>query len=344
MTNFESKVPVTTNIGGIFQSDIIIRTALVEGIRDLRRNPHLLDYAFVSLRQDELTKDTYGEKEATKAKKWFLSTDIPVIVDYRLDPDIGTCVVLTLDSCGESENILGDINYIPQESTELVWEPLTSKFNATSYDSTTGTLKIPESVSNELVIVPGMNVIDSEGGVHEIKSVAQDQTILVLAEPRMADFTNCFIKGTSPRGITELESLFFKETYRITINVHGDPFQATWLYSIILFILLRYKESLLEARGFGRSVINNISPFAKNEATGKENYWTRIISLSGYVCQSWPKDTNERLQSLGIDEFNYSQVNKIADKGFTKQPQQEDPPWMAQIGDGLNFHLNDLDE
>src|SRR6476646_6304158 len=53
-------VSSTTNCKGVFQGDIIIRTALIEGMRDIRRQPWLLDYAFASLAQDDLTKSVYG--------------------------------------------------------------------------------------------------------------------------------------------------------------------------------------------------------------------------------------------------------------------------------------------
>jgi hypothetical protein len=55
-------------------------------------------------------------------------------------------------------------------------------------------------------------------------------------------------------------------------------------------MLLRYREELLEARGFERSAIGSdeFIPDAQY-LEGKENVFSRYIRVSGNVRQSWPK-------------------------------------------------------
>lgn len=60
---------LTTEALGIHQSDVIIRTAIVAALADLRANPWLLDYVFASLPKDEMTMKDYGEKSVEKAKE-----------------------------------------------------------------------------------------------------------------------------------------------------------------------------------------------------------------------------------------------------------------------------------
>src|SRR5574338_1571034 len=63
---------------GIHQSDVIIRTAIVAALADLRADPRVLDYIFASLPADEKTREDYGEKSVAAAKKWFLNNKIEV--------------------------------------------------------------------------------------------------------------------------------------------------------------------------------------------------------------------------------------------------------------------------
>lgn len=325
---------MTTEAIGIFQSDVIIRTALTLAINDLRTNPWLQDHIFASLK-DDVTKKTYGEKEIKQAKDWFSKTDIPVVMDYLMDDMEGNFITISLVDSSETENTLGDIHYQPTEDVEAPWAPLVSQFTPEAYSITTGIMRLPTATGDALVVTTGMSVVDRTGVSHAITDVIDRYTI-VVAPGTNANFTDAVIKGTKPRLVQELESLCFKETYRIGVHAHGEPFHLTWLHSIVTFCLLRYKQEFLEARGFERSVIAS-APFAKNEAMGKgENYWTRFISITGYVRQFWPKNRTERVLSTFSEgqPFKISRVGETATRfvadGFTA----DDAPWLAQDGLG----------
>lgn len=90
---------------GIFQSDIVLRTALVAGLADLRENPALLDYVFASLPKDALTYKVYGEEQVKMAKDWFLSQEIPVFMNTRIDESKVPCVTIAVQSSSESAQI-----------------------------------------------------------------------------------------------------------------------------------------------------------------------------------------------------------------------------------------------
>jgi len=318
---------------GIFQSDIIIRTGLTSAIADLRANPWLLDHIFASLR-DDITSNVYGEKEIRQAKDWFSKTDIPVVMDYRMDDMEGNCISISLVESTEAENTLADVHYQPTEDVEADWAPLTPSFTPVGYSIATGMMKLPEDIGDGLVVTTGMSVVDRVGVSHPITDVIDRYTIK-LAAGTSAEFTNAVIKGTQPRLVQELESQSFKESYRIGVHAHGEPFHLTWLHSIVVFCLLRYKQTFLEARGFERSVISS-NPFAKNEAMGRENFWTRFISITGYVRQSWPKSQVQRVlstfsegQPFKISKVGSTATSFVAD-GFTA----DDAPWLAQDGLG----------
>jgi hypothetical protein len=89
-----------------------------------------------------------------------------------------------------------------------------------------------------------------------------------------------------PGQYRRLHSVLANENYEIAAFVHGEPEYALFLYSMCLFVLLRRKEDLLEARGFE---LSGFQVGALQQApTEQENIFTRSITVSGKVRHSWP--------------------------------------------------------
>lgn len=283
-----------TSALGVHQSDIILRSAIIAGIADMRANPWLLNSVFASLAQDTLTMADYGEQEIAQAKKWFLSTDIPVFMATRVDEAKFPCISIALQESVETEATLGDVHYDPQETMESEWPPLAGPFSPVAYSAGAGMMRLPASVAEAVALVPGMVLIDRVGRMHPVLEVLDDDTIAIKAGT-IADFGAALLKGPKPQFVTTLESLAFRETYSIGLHVQGEPVHLTYLYSVIAFVLLRYKEALLEARGFERSTIA-WSSFTRNEQTEVELVFSRYCTLTGYVRNYWPKATSKRLE------------------------------------------------
>jgi len=276
---------------GIFQADIILRTAIMEGIRDLRKNPWLLDFAFASLKYDALTQKVYGQKEIQKAKDWFLKTEFPVAMRPILDEAKNPLISIQLLQSSESEMTLGDIHYEPQEDYDQDWPALTPQFTPV-YDASTGIC----TVSLPVILTEGMLLIDSTGASHEILEVLGDG--FRIAAGTVANFRNAVIKGTRPAYDLNLESVVYKEVYRIGVHTAGEQVTLTWLHSIVKFILLRYKETLLEARGLERTVFSS-ADFDRDQEI-EEIAFARYITLTGYVREVWPKAVSQKLEFFNV--------------------------------------------
>lgn len=104
---------LATKTFGIFQSDVVLRTALIAALNDIKKNPWLLDYVFAQLPADPLTNQDphYGEKGKEEAKKWFLSTDIPVIMADMPDEPIIPSITISLVQSDPAEDTLGDLDF-----------------------------------------------------------------------------------------------------------------------------------------------------------------------------------------------------------------------------------------
>lgn len=285
-----------TEAKGVFQSDIIIRSAIIAAIADLRANPWLLDYVFSSLPKDKLTSRDYGEQEVEQAKKWFLSTDIPVVMSTRMDDVKLPCISIALMESSEAESSLGDVHYQTAEAVGSAW-PIIAEFRPSAYDIVTGIVTLPVKMSRSFPLFTGMVVVDSIGRSHAIKEVLDDYNFRITPGT-LAEFSYARLKVERAAMYAQLESLSFKETYHIGCHAQAEPVHLTYLHSIVVFVLLRYKQALLEARGFERSVVAssdlNFNPNFENEVV-----YSRFLNLSGYVRQYWPKLIKKPI--LGID-------------------------------------------
>ena len=328
------ELPLPTSITeavGIFQSDIILRTALVAAIADMRANPWVLDYVFASLPRDTLTMRDYGEPEVARAKEWFKKTDIKVLMSPRISdgspPPV--CVTIQLLSSEETENTLSDVHYQPTEDAEAVWPALSERFDPVNYSVPTGIMQLPASVVEALVVAPGMTVLDRTGTAHEILDVVSRDTISIKPGT-VADFHDCFIKGAKPSMVAMIESVSANETYAIGCHCVGEALHLTYLHSIIVFALLKYRETLLEARGLERTAITS-SDFKMDAEYTPEAFFSRYIKMSGFVRQSWPKSVAPAIQAVSVAYSQSAPSLGIRVIGGDKVPKEPGMPELDEL-------------
>jgi hypothetical protein len=287
---------------GFFCGDLIIQSALRAGIEDVKANPWLLDYLFNSILSDPLVSKQYGKKVIDTWRKWIVKTDVPVMINARLEEPPACAITINLVSSNESDNTLGDIHHDPTEDIDGPWDPLCAPFTPISWTSGTGELVLPDSVTKETYVFTGMNVVDKSGGLHEIlETYTNDlgQTVVTLAEGTIADFTGATIKSKSPPMLVHLESVINTESYLIGCHCSGEAWQTLILWSLTKLVLYRYRQAYLEARGFQISNISS-TDFSKNQNYGVEQAWSRYISLGGKTQDVWPKARLGKVQGLDM--------------------------------------------
>src|SRR6185436_6449946 len=137
---------------GIHQSDLILRSAIIAALKDMRRNPWLIDYVFANVAQDSLTADEFGEKEVRNAKDWFMKNDVNVFLNTRIEPAKLPAISIRLVSSSEAEKTHGDVNYDPTEDSDGAWPDLTAVFDPVHYDNATGIVTVPQEIADSLFI------------------------------------------------------------------------------------------------------------------------------------------------------------------------------------------------
>ncbi len=279
---------------GIFQSDLVIRMALIEGMKIIRNTPYLLDSVIRGITVDTLTNKLYGQKELDALKKWYKNTEVPVIL-YRTGGAVTPSISLALVASTINAETLGDVHYDPFEPiSDDEWLVIAGPFEP-MYDPDTGLMTLPESL--EVDVFPGMAVLDSKGTAYTINSISSNVSPIsfFLDEDINTSFQGATIRGSTPSVLEEQGSVKFKESWSIGVHVHSEAGQLQFLHSIITFILLWGKESLFEARGFELSDFSS-TDFARNQAFDDgELAWTRFVNLNGITQQVFPKRRTQRI-------------------------------------------------
>ena len=293
----------------IFQSDMSIKMAIELGIQDIKDNPWLIDDMLGDAIQNPYLKDKYGQKQIDACKEWFKNNAIEIAMVERNDRDRYPLVTITLGTSSEKN----DMKTLAEQSTETI-KLLPNEINKPiayvvkpamiSYDPSTGDVSFPANTPGLSVVAPGMILVDPMTGngysIHNVTNegvIIEDSLALTAAKYAIVpqyQFYEARVGHT-----------FFQESYNIGCHVVGDPQTLLWLHSIVLYALMRYREGLLEANGFAESNLSSSDLLPNNnfQGAGGETSWSRFITLTGQVENTWIKAPRRRIESVTLGDI-----------------------------------------
>ncbi len=288
------------------QSDLVLIKAVTEGIAYLRKNPWQLDYIFQDVMASNLSTE-FGREEIARAKKWFLRTEIPVFAVYRLDKPIYPCVTVSVINSVEDKAhaSLGEIDsqsdYYPDTETvrkqDLVSIPdmIAGPFSP-SYDLETGIVTLPDGFDTELIFVNQGLYSATSATTYPITQISSGTSFKIEAGVR-DNFTNSFIVPAYDVLKVMRHLANFNEQYEINCCVKGTPGELYWLHSIILYVLLQRRQYLIEKFNIGLSNLSS-GEIQLDESQSPENFFTKIISMTGYVEVRWVDVLSEYIEGV----------------------------------------------
>lgn len=294
---------------GVFPGDVVIAETLRRGLEDLRKDIWLLDDIFGHFKNIESLKDKYGQKEIDAAKEWFTNNAIDVVMRYRVDKEEMPCVTIALGQSGEKD----EMKHLGEESSEVETlmpsqtnKPIPYIVKSFTPESVSGlVVKIPAGVSARAVRA-GMVLVDTNNGNgFVIESVAgKEITLKELADDQELTGNRFAIIPQFPFYRVRRKHSFFQESYQIGCHVHGDPAPLLWLHSIISYILLRYRESMLEGQCFAESTISSTDMVLNNDfsTVGGDRVYSRYITLTGQVEHSWLSSPQRVIEAIELTE------------------------------------------
>lgn len=328
---------------GIVQSDLLVRVAIIHTLEEIKKNPWLIEDIFSDLLEDPLLKDIYGAKEIANAKEWFAKNKIEVYLKYRMDNIQTPCISISLGSSSEddSQATLADQSvYVDEYDADEIDKPIPYILNpikTLTYDKATGILEFPVEI-NLIDVSPGMLILDPKtGNAYVIESRAGNNGLKIKDNPSLKA-SNYGVIPQYRVWRARRERASFRETYSIGCHVHGDTAPLLWLHSVVLYGLLRYRESLFEARGLQISSLKSTdfvqrAPFSQE---GGENIYSRYIVLDGLVENSWVKSPKRVLETVSFKEKKnetYSSGIKIIsnlDTNIAETDPEEDDLWLTK--------------
>jgi len=300
---------------GLSTTDALIKTAIELAIEDLIKYPWIVEHMFASYVENPMLAQKYGYKEIARAKEFYQNNKIHFFVKPRNDKMEFPCITIALGKSYEDKNLatLGDlspsvIDYTPEE----INKPIPYVINPTtfSYDPTTGIVEIPE---NDLYsyISPNMIAVNPENGDgYVIIDKGGEQGFLIEAGLEL-NFDKIAI---APQYLTyraRMERIISQETYNIGCHVHGDPAQLLFLYFLVKYALLRYREGLFERFSFDLGTISS-TDIVENSAFGADDVFSRFITLTGQVEEYWVKSPFRKWEVIDFVDKNVESGTKVS--------------------------------
>lgn len=300
----------------MFQGDVIIKTMVDLGLDEMRKNAWLLDHVFDSLKAIPYISDKYGQKQIDAAKEWFLNNKIDVYMRPRNDKDELPCVTITPGPSPEISEMkhMADLSTVKKMLLPLeIGRPIpfvVKPFVPTSYDQASGEIGIDPNTAGFEVVTPGMVLVNpANGNGYPILAVAAG---MFFIEPGLGvDATELAVIPQFPFYEARVEHAFFQDSYTITCQTHGDVQTLIWLHSIVMYAILRYRESLLEGNGFAQSSISSGEILMDPNyigGDGGELSYLRMIVLTGQVENSWIKLPRRFIESAVVKDVDYCEI------------------------------------
>ena len=283
------------------------------GLDEMRKNTWLLDHVFDSLKALPYISDKYGQKQIDAAKEWFLNNKINVYMRPRNDKDELPCVSITPGPTPEIPEMkhMADLSVFKKILLPLeIGKPIpfvVKPFTPTSYAS--GEVGIDPSTPGFDIIVPGMVLVNPANGTGYVIQGTSDGIIEI--EPGLSiEATQFAVVPQYAFYEARIEHAFFSDSYTICCQVHGDPQTLMWLHTIVMYAILRYRESLLEGNGFAQSSISSgeIMEDPNYQSDAGELSYLRMINLTGQIENSWIKLPRRFIESAVVKDNDCGEI------------------------------------
>jgi len=322
----------------IWQGDVFFRRIIELILKDVRQNPWLIDDILSDFINDPMLSGIYGQKEIENAKKWITDNEVSVFLPHRMDLEKMPCITIAIGNNYEDKTLsrLADMSHVvetlqaPQVGKVVPY--IISPFYYTSYDQATGFVEVPSSI-NLLVIQPGMAIVNPETGIGFVIQSKNNNGFFINPGSNL----NFDVIGIIPEYRiyrARREIAIFQENISLGCHVHGDPNALLWLYSIMMYGLLRYREGLIESRNFQISNIQSTETLRNDSFQSfGENVYSRFITITGQVENTWIKAPKSIIESVNIIngiEAGLILINK-EDGEVPEIINLEEETWAAKI-------------
>lgn len=277
----------------IFQTDLYLHSFLRVALADIKSKSYLADDMMKDLLTDPYLKKLYGQKEIDNLKEFF-KREIYIMLDHKGTEDTAKFPCVSINIGGGSEDqgkdTLGDAL-----TEDVDWEAkqlgnnvpsscLIKDITPIDYNEVTGQVTFSESV--DLTHVYEGYTINGVSGIYPILIVDGENGILYI-EPiptNKLDLTNAFIMNPKDVYKASSRTISFWENSTLTCWSTNTT-ELLYLWTIILYACMRYKQQLIEARGYDLITLS-YTGINLTQPEDPNNIYNRSISIKGRVTHS----------------------------------------------------------
>lgn len=287
--------------------DLILLRVFKEAMINIRANPWILDFIFERLIEEQTDLQLlYGQREINRAKSWFLKNNIDVRLAYNLDGIQFPCIAIELLTSNESKQyaVLGDVaapvwdEDVSQNDYVIKPRALVGPFTSVNYSITTGEVTLPDGYDTELIFQNQCLFAPSTKQEYLITSLNNTTTNSFYIESGLREnFTGSYIAPAYKTLKVRREIAQFQEQYNFKLLVQGDVGQLIWLHTIVAYLLLKFRKTLLERKNIGVTTISS-GPIQQEDANGfgGEVVYSRSIGMEGLCEVTWVSDLLEKFE------------------------------------------------
>jgi len=278
----------------LFQGDVVIKTAIQLAVEDIKKNSWLIEDIFSDFIENPILKQKYGMKEIERAKEFILNNKISYYMNLRMDNEEFPCVTVRMGDSQEDESLatLGDnticVEDLDPEDIKETIAFIVKPFQIINYDPTTGTIEIEENIDGFEYVGEGMIAVDPETGNGFTISEKLDNKSFRISAGSDLNVDKLAIVPKYQKFRARREGITSQETYNIGCHAHGDPSTLIFLFCLVKYAVLRYREGLFEYNNFQLSTIS-CSDMIKNTAFQADNVYSRFITIKGQAQEDWIK-------------------------------------------------------
>lgn len=295
----------------IAQSDLLWFTAIEVALADMRKNRFLMDDAYSNLLCDPYLSKNYGQKEIDNFKA-FLDRKIYIFTEHR-PPDTAKFPAYVIQIGGGTEDnakdALGDSyqqDIVNPATLGGVFDTPTVLVKATTpieYDNLTGAVTFGDDVDlTKSNIFEGQFVYDEVNKkAYEIQLVIDSSNLTLEQGINPApNLTGMTIRPTRNAVGHTRRSIWAYETHTVTCMA-TDTTEVLYLYTVLIYMLLRYKKTLWDARNFAISSMT-YGPIYRATAPDDPNLlYARDIQIKGRVEHSVIESTSQLLEGVNME-------------------------------------------
>jgi len=281
-------------------SELILEATLRDGLSMIKSSINTstdkIEDIFGSLK-DPWLATYFGQAEIDRIKDAILNKPISIVQGYPLTDLKEPTIAINLINNQELESYASFEDYQDTISTDITPQVIKANFTPLSYDLTSGMIDVTGVLSNLNGITLNSIFVDGNGDNYPITGGITDEVgdkhFLILSGFPSVNLTNCNV--ISNVSYTSAKSKATRESEDIQIKIiTEDALLTKYLYTIIKYIILSYKKSLI-LRGVELSTYYGTDFDRGNYLP--ENLFTRDLNLKiKFIEQQW---TAEDLPVLG---------------------------------------------